>query len=271
MKDTKVLQFVDTTLSNQFIKDEAKAEIASLLEQAGIEVIQIPSKEASFTSQVISSIKNSTVAVACIPMQEPIDEAWEVVENAQNPRIRLMLNSEIYSRVNLSNKQDKDDIAKLLKDSIAYCKKHTENIEVIIGLVKDLHKVFVYKLIEVAAEAGVKIITISDFEAPLLPHEFDELYADIVYNLPEYEDLILGVSSANKLGVATANSMAAVRNGARQLDVRPIVTPSCHDNAVLKRVIAILKAKKKDLKFKTRVDQEALKALNRKVKENISF
>lgn len=269
MKDTKVLQFVDTTLLNQSINDSAKAEIAILLEQAGIDIIEIPSEEASFTNTVVSDIQNAVVAVSCIPSQQAIDEAREIIERAKNPSIRLKINADVYKQVDLSQKQDKEDLLKLVKDSIAYCKKITDNVELVIGLSSRLHKVFIYKIIETAAEADIKVVTISDEQLPLLPHEIDELFADIVYNLPDYPELLLGIRSVSKLGVATANAMAATRNGARQLDIRPVVTPACDDNAILKHIINILHTGKKDLKFETRLNLEVLKAVNKKIKESL--
>ncbi len=86
MKDTRTLILVDNSLKNKNLSAENKLQLAKQLEKLNIDVIELPVNEKDLASQVISEIKDTTLAVSCLPRQDRLNEAWYLINNANKPR-----------------------------------------------------------------------------------------------------------------------------------------------------------------------------------------
>ncbi|MEW5821556.1 MAG: hypothetical protein AB1782_15295 [Cyanobacteriota bacterium] len=256
MTDIKKLMLVETSLVDSNLTIDTKLKIARQLEKLNLDIIQLSTKQKEASAQIVSDIKNITLAACCKPLQNELDDAWEILKNAAKPRLRIILSPELLEDLNLDNIQHKQDILKVIKDSVAYAKNLTDDIEFIIVNFNKLHKMFIYRMIEQAADSETKTITIYDQKGLMLTDEVSQLYKDIFYNIPDEDKLIIGSIFTNTMGIATANSLAAIANGSRQVDVTLIHSGSIKENALFSRLLQAIKLRKDIFNLKLNINSD---------------
>jgi len=238
MKEIEKLYIVETSLAkNEKLTADQKFALACQLQKLNVDAIEINPEEKDLITKLKPEIKEITVTASALPRQDSLDETWNALESFAIPRLRIKLDPELLKEANLNNLEIKNDLIKMVKDSIKYAKKLTDNVEFIVVKYKDIHKMFLYRILEATGDSDVKIMTVTDKDSIYLTHEYAELFDNIMYNLPEFDKLILGVSCRNKLGLATSNTLAAINYGARQADVNLIGSNKCSDNASLKSIL----------------------------------
>ena len=256
MKDTAKLLLVDTSLKTKKLSLENKIKLAKQLEKFNVDVVELPVDEKDLASALVSDIKEITLAISCLPRQDKLNEAWNLIKDANKSRLRLLLAPELLKDINLNNVQDKNDVIKLVKDSVVFAKKLTENIEFVIINFEDIHKMFLYRIIEEAAEAGARIVTVVDSNSNFISSETGDLFGRILFNLPDFDELIIGSANNNKLGLSTANSLAAIYNGARQVDVSVINCSCTTSTTPLKDLLKAIETRKDIFKITTSLNFE---------------
>lgn len=271
MTETRKLFLLDTSLTDKSLTDDQKLQLARLLKKINVDIIQLPENHRDLSLKIASEIKTTKLAISCEPLQNKLDQASEILKNVENSRLRLMLTRELLQKVNLDKIQDKNDVLKLVKDSIAYAQKLTDDVEFIIINFEGLHNMFIYRLIEQAADVGIKTITIADYEGYCLTHESAELFSDIFFNIPDYKELLIGTSNKNTLGSATANTVAAILNGALQAEVRAFKACTSDSTASLRALLTTLKTRKKLFKLTTSVIAEELENACTEAKESLAI
>lgn len=259
MNVSEKLYIVETTLTkNNNLAPDQKIQLAKQLEQLNIDVLLLPCKEKDLSLQITKEIKNIILAVNTIPLQPNVNEAWEILKNAAKPRLRLVLTKELLKDHDLSSVEVKNDVINLLSDSVTYAKTLTDNIEFIIENFENLHRIFLYRIIETVADAKVKVVSITDNDGYTLTHEYGELFKEIIDNIPEFEDLTLGTVCINKMGISTANTLAAISNGAKQIEANLFYTDSDKENANLKHILQAFVIRKDLFKLETNINMDVL-------------
>lgn len=233
MNDSETLYLLDTSLTKESLTIDEKIILAKKLEKLQIDIIEVPAKDKDTASTIAQSIKDITVAITTLPLQKDINEAWDIIKNSAKPRLRLILSPDLIKEINFNENGDKQEVIKLVKDSISYAKTLTEDVEFILVKTQKIHKLFLFRLIETAAEAGAKTVTISDAKGKLITDEVSELFEEAFTNLPDFENLVIGASCHNKLGLANANTLSAVMHGAKQIEITAIDTHFSNDTASL--------------------------------------
>lgn len=225
-KDT-VLIF-DTTLRDgeqapgASMNKNEKLEIAHCLERLGVDIIEAGFPIASpgdFESvkTIARHIRGACVCGLARSMKKDIDRAYEAIKIAKRGRIHVFLAT---SKIHLEHKlkKNKEEILQMAVDAVKYARKKISNIEFSPEDASRTEKEFLYRIIEAVIKAGARTVNIPDTVGYSMPAEYGQLIADIKNNVPNINKAVISVHCHNDLGVGVANSLAAVKNGARQVE-----------------------------------------------------
>ncbi|MCF8025524.1 MAG: 2-isopropylmalate synthase [Desulfobacteraceae bacterium] len=200
-----------------------KVRIATQLEKLGVDAIEAgfpASSEGDFegVSEIAKKITNSEVVALARASVHDIDRAWKAVSQAARPRIHIFLaTSDIHMEYKLN--MSREQVLKSAVDAVRYGCGYTGNIEFSAEDASRSDPDFLCKIFEAVIEAGAKTINLPDTVGYAIPGEFGQLVAYIRKNTPNIDKAVLSVHCHNDLGLATANTLAAIENGARQAEV----------------------------------------------------
>ncbi|HZK57456.1 MAG TPA: 2-isopropylmalate synthase [Clostridia bacterium] len=224
----KMISFFDTTLRDGeqspgcSMNKREKLILAKQLERLGVDVIEAGFAAASdgdFESvQVIANeIKNSTVAVLARAVKGDIDRAWEAVKGAARPRIHIFLaTSPIHMEYKLKKKPD--EVVKMAEETVKYAANFCPEIEFSAEDATRSEPGFLAEIFDKVIKAGAKIINIPDTVGYAMPNEFYDFITEIRHKSKYLDTVQISVHCHNDLGLAVANTLAAVRAGATQLE-----------------------------------------------------
>ena len=146
-----------------------------------------------------------------------IDTAWQALKNGENPRIHIFLaTSDIHLKHKL--RMNRDQVLELAIASVKHAAKYTSNIEFSAEDATRSDLDFVCKVFEAVIEAGATTLNFPDTTGYALPDEFGAQVKYLIKNVPNIHKAVLSVHCHNDLGLAVANSLAAINNGARQVE-----------------------------------------------------
>ena len=228
-----------------------KLRLATQLEKLGVDVIEAGFPSASpgdleAVQAVSSKIKRSQVAALARTTKDDIDRAWAGVQKAVLPRIHVFIaTSDIHMKYKL--KMNRKKVLESVKDAVRYASTYTDNVEFSAEDASRSDRDFLCKVFEVAIASGAKIINIPDTVGYALPDEFAELVKYIKSHTPDIHKATISVHCHNDLGLATANTIAGIRAGARQIEVTINGIGERAGNTSLEEVIMTLYTRKKVL------------------------
>ena len=248
------IMFFDTTLRDGEqtpgvnLNIKAKLKIAKELERLGIDCIEAgfpASSEGDFEAAkaVSEQVENSTVAVLSRCNKNDIDKAWLAVKNAKKPRIHVFIaTSDIHMKHKL--KLSKQQVLDKIKESVCYAKTLCEDIEFSAEDASRSDRDFLCRAIETAIESGATVINIPDTVGYAEPAEFGQLINYVRQNTVGIEKVIISVHCHNDLGLAVANSLSAIKNGATQIEGTINGIGERAGNAALEEIIMSLSVRK---------------------------
>ena len=222
------IKFFDTTLRDGEqtpgvnLNTEEKVRIAVQLEKMGIDVIEAGFAAASagdFSAvQAVAQAMTTTVTASLArAVKADIDTAWEAVKGAKKPRIHVFIaTSEVHMKFKL--KMDAEQVYQRAIESVAYAKAYCEDIEFSPEDASRSDRDFLCRVIEGVIDAGATVINIPDTVGYTTPEEFYELISGIRAKVPNIDRAEISVHCHNDLGLAVANSLAAIRAGAAQIE-----------------------------------------------------
>lgn len=225
-----------------------KVEMALQLERMGVDIMEAGFAIASpgdFASvkAIAKNVKNSTVASLARALTKDIDAAAEAVKEARYPRIHTFIaTSDIHMAYKL--KMTKDQVLESAVEMIKYAKKFCHDIEFSAEDASRTDITFLYQIIEAVIRAGATTVNIPDTVGYASPEEFGGLIRGIKENVPNIDQAIISVHCHNDLGLGVANSLAAVKAGARQIECTVNGIGERAGNAALEEVIMNLNTRK---------------------------
>lgn len=249
----KIIIF-DTTLRDgeqapgASLNQREKLEIAEALAQLGVDVIEAGfpvSSEGDFQAvkAVAKSVKGPVICGLARAIKKDIDAAYQAVKYAKQPRIHVFLaTSKIHMRYKL--KKAEDEILKLAVEFVKYARRFCPDIEFSPEDASRSERGFLFKVVEAVIAAGASTVNIADTVGFSEPQEFGGLIAAIKENVPNINKAIISVHCHNDLGLAVANSLEAVKNGARQVECTVNGIGERAGNASLEEVVMALKTRK---------------------------
>ncbi len=252
---------------------EEKLDVARGLARLGVDVIEAGFPAASpddLAAVQQIALEVGVNALEGSPSSEPpiicglaratdrdIDAAFEGVRLARHPRIHTFLaTSPIHREHKL--RMTKDQVVERAVSMVGYAKKLCADVEFSPEDAGRTEPEFLYDVISAAIEAGATTINIPDTVGYRLPHEFGELIEKVVANVKRISEIVLSVHCHNDLGLATANTLAGVRAGARQVEVTVNGIGERAGNTSLEEVVMALHTHRASFGLSTGIDTRQL-------------
>ncbi|MEM7105050.1 MAG: 2-isopropylmalate synthase [Bacteroidota bacterium] len=279
MNQDRVLIF-DTTLRDgeqvpgcKLNKTE-KLEIAKALESLGVDVIEAGfpiSSPGDFESvQAISKIvKNATVCALSRALEKDIDVAASAVAFARRPRIHTGIGT---SDIHIKHKfqSTREEIIERAVAAVKYAKKFVEDVEFYAEDAGRTDKEFLARVAEAVIVAGATTINIPDTTGYCLPDQYGEKFAYLMDNVKGIHKVVLSAHCHNDLGMATANSIQAVRCGARQVECTINGIGERAGNTSLEEIVMVLR-QHHELACDTNINTQQLYRMSRMVSEKMGM
>ncbi len=227
------------------LKREQKIIIAEQLDAFGVDVIEAGfpiSSPGDFEAvkAVASVVKNATVCGLTRAVQKDIDVAAEAVKNAVRPRIHTGIGtSESHIRFKLNTTQE--DIIERAVAAVKYAKRYVEDVEFYAEDAGRTDDVFLARVCSEVVKAGATVLNIPDTTGYCMPHEYGAKIKYLYENVAGIHKAILSTHCHNDLGMATANSIAGIENGARQIECTINGIGERAGNTALEEVVMIIK------------------------------
>jgi len=200
-----------------------KLEIAHALEEMGVDIIEAGfpiSSPGDFRSvqRIAKEIRNCTVCGLTRANRKDIDVAAEAIKGAARPRIHTGLGvSDVHIRHKLRTTRE-DALARGV-DAVQYARRFVDDVEYYTEDAGRADRAYLYRVLEAVIFAGATVVNIPDTTGYSTPAEFGALIRGIKDNVPNIDRAVIAVHCHNDLGMATANTLNAMLNGARQAEV----------------------------------------------------
>jgi 2-isopropylmalate synthase len=199
-----------------------KIEIAQQLEKLGVDIIEagfpLTSRgDLEAVAAVAERVRTPVIAALAHAHPEAVDGAWQALKNAARPRIHVFLSSSDIHMMHQLRK-NRDQVLELARTNVARAKKLCEDIEFSPMDATRSEREYVYTMLQQCIDAGATTVNIPDTVGYTVPEEFEQFIRDIYENVPNIHKAVVSVHCHNDLGLAVANSLAAVRAGARQVE-----------------------------------------------------
>ncbi len=248
-----------------------KLEVARSLAKLGVDVIEAGFAAAS--PDDLEAIQRIAAEVGSTPPpngKEPpiicslarankgdIDKAWEAVQHAKRPRIHTFLaTSPIHMKHKL--KMDPEQVIERAAEMVAYAKSFCDDVEFSPEDAGRSDPEFLYVVLTEVVKAGATTLNIPDTVGYTTPEEFGNLIAGIIKNVKGIENCIVSIHCHDDLGMATANTLAGIRAGARQAEVTINGIGERAGNTSLEEVVMALHTRKPIFNLETGIDTTQL-------------
>ena len=276
----KIIVF-DTTLrdgeqaAGGMLNIQEKLEIARQLERLGVDVIEAGfpfSSPGDFEALSLIAREVRTPVVCALARAHPddIDSAWEAVKQARQPRIHVFLSaSDIHLMYQL--KKSREQVLQTARDMVARAKQYTGDIEFSPMDASRTEPEYIYQIVAAVIDAGATTVNIPDTVGYAIPGEFGSLIEGIFQNVSNISQAVISVHCHNDLGLAVANSLEAVRRGARQVECTVNGIGERAGNASLEEVVMAIKTRGDFFNLSTGINTEQIYRSSRLVSEMTGF
>jgi len=254
---------------------QEKLEIARQLEKLGVDVIEAGfpvSSPGDFKAVklIAAEMKESVVCGLARAHPKDIDAAWEALKCARRPRIHVFLSaSDIHILHQL--KKSREQILEMSRDMVARAKKYTSDIEFSPMDASRANPEFIYQVLETVIEAGATTVNIPDTVGYAIPAEFGSLIEGIIINVRNIDKAVISVHCHNDLGLAVANSLEAVRRGARQVECTVNGIGERAGNASMEEIVMAINTRSDLFNLKTSINTRQIYKSSRMVSELTGF
>jgi 2-isopropylmalate synthase len=276
----KVIIF-DTTLrdgeqaAGGMLNIQEKLEIAHQLDKLGVDVIEAGfpvSSDGDFEAvrRIAAEISNATVCGLARAHPKDIDRAWEAIKGAKRPRIHVFVSASDIQMVH-QLKKNRQQVLDLARDMVTRAKGYTEDIEFSPMDASRADPEFVYQILEAVINAGAITVNIPDTVGYAIPDEFGQLIKSITENVSNIDKAVISVHCHDDLGLSVANSLEAVRLGARQVECTINGIGERAGNASLEEIVMAIKTRSDFFHLSTNVDSRQIYKTSRRVSELTGF
>jgi len=248
-----------------------KLEVARQLESLGVDIIEAGfpvSSQGDFDSvaAIASEVTKSTVCGLARSTPKDVERAGEAVKHAKNGRVHVFCaTSKIHRDHKL--KKGKEEIIRISVQSIQKAREYTDDVEFSPEDASRTELEFLQEIVHAAIEAGATTINMPDTVGYATPKSYGEIFAYITRSIPAVREkgIILSAHCHDDLGMAVANSLSAVENGARQVECTINGIGERAGNAALEEVVMALKTRHDFYKLSTRIDTAKIYPTSRMV------
>jgi 2-isopropylmalate synthase len=252
-----------------------KLDIARRLESLGVDVIEAGfpiSSPGDFEAveNIAREIKQSTVCALTHANAEGIDKAWEAVKKAKRSRIHVFLSA---SDIHLFHqlRKNREEILDISCNMVARAKKYVDDIEFSPMDASRTEPGYICEILKAVIECGATTVNIPDTVGYAIPREYGDLIEGIIKNVPNIAKAVISVHCHNDLGLAVANSLEAIKRGARQVECTINGIGERAGNAALEEIVMSLRTRKDFFNLDTNIDSTQFYSISRLVSELTGF
>ncbi len=271
----------DTTLrdgeqaAGGMLNVQEKLGIARQLESLGVDVIEAgfpASSKGDFEAVrlIAREIRQSSVCALAHANAKAIDAAWEAIGEAEHPRVHVFLSA---SDVHLAHqlKKSREEVLGQARDMVARARKCVSDVEFSPMDASRTDPAYLYTILEAVIGAGATTVNIPDTVGYAIPQEFGELIRGILENVPNIHSATISVHCHNDLGLAVANSLEAVRQGARQVECTVNGIGERAGNASMEEIVMAIKTRHDLFSLSTGIDTAQIYKTSRLVSDLTGF
>ncbi|MSQ12355.1 MAG: 2-isopropylmalate synthase [Dehalococcoidia bacterium] len=280
MPEEKVIIF-DTTLrdgeqsAGAGMTVEDKLQIASQLDRLGVDVIEAGFAAASpgdfeAVQRISKQVRRPIIASLSRANPADVDRAAEALKGAERPRIHVFLSS---SDIHLLHqmRKNQEEVLIMAVENVARAKRYTADVEFSPMDASRTGEDFLCRVVEAVINAGATTVNIPDSVGYAIPEQFGALIKALLNRVPNIHKAVVSVHCHNDLGLAVANSLAAVRAGARQVEGCINGLGERAGNAALEEIIMALHTRKDLFSVTTNIDTAQIYPTSRLVSEIFGF
>jgi 2-isopropylmalate synthase len=272
-KQDHVLIF-DTTLRDgeqspgATMNHEEKLEIAELLDEMGVDIIEAGfpiASEGDFkaVSEIAERSKNAVICGLARANYKDIDRCWEAVKHARQPRIHTFIGtSPLHRDITALNQ---DEMIERIHDTVTRARNLCDNVQWSPMDATRTEEDYLCRTVETAIKAGATTINIPDTVGYTAPRESAELIRMLIDKVPGADKVIFATHCHNDLGMATANALAAVEGGARQIECTINGLGERAGNTALEEVVMALRVRNDIMPYYTGIDTTKIMNISRRV------
>ena len=277
MADNKIHIF-DTTLRDGEqvpgckLNTNEKVELALRLEELGVDIIEAGfpiSSPGDFSSvnEISKIITNASVCGLTRAVQKDIEVAAEALKYAKRPRIHTGIGtSDLHIKAKFNS--TREDILQRAIQCVKWARNFVDDVEFYAEDAGRTDNVYLAQVVEAVIKAGATVVNIPDTTGYCLPHQYGEKIAFLVNNVPNIDKAIISCHCHNDLGLATANSIAGIIGGARQIECTINGIGERAGNTSLEEVVMIIK-QHKEIDFYTSINTKLLNPMSLLVAETM--
>ena len=227
---------------------EEKVQMGHQLARLGVDVIEAGFAAASkgdfeAVKLIAQEVKGPVICSLARALEKDIELAAQALEPAERKRIHTFIaTSEIHMKYKL--RMSPEEVLERAKRAVSYARNFTDDVEFSCEDATRSQRDFLYKIIEEAIKAGATVINIPDTVGYAIPEEFASLIRDIRENVPNIDKAIISVHCHDDLGLAVANSLMALKYGARQVECTINGIGERAGNAAMEEIAMALKVRK---------------------------
>lgn len=247
---------------------EEKLEIAGLLDEMGVDIIEAGfpiASEGDFAavSEIAKRAQTSVICGLARANFKDIDRCWEAVQHARRPRIHTFIGTSPLHRAipNLNM----DEMAERIHDTVTHARNLCDNVQWSPMDATRTEQDYLCRVVEIAIKAGATTINIPDTVGYTAPVESADLIRMLIERVPGADQVVFATHCHNDLGMATANSLAAVEGGARQIECTINGLGERAGNTALEEVVMALKVRGDIMPFTTGIDTTKIMNISRRV------
>jgi 2-isopropylmalate synthase len=247
---------------------DEKLEIAELLDEMGVDIIEAGfpiASEGDFeaVSDIARQTKNAVICGLARAQFKDIDRCWEAVRHAKRPRIHTFIGTSPLHRAipNLTM----DEMAERIHETVSHARNLCDNVQWSPMDATRTEHDYLCRVVEIAIKAGATTINIPDTVGYTAPSESADLIRMLLERVPGADEIVFATHCHNDLGMATANALAAVEAGARQIECTINGLGERAGNTALEEVVMALKVRHDIMPFTTGVDTTKIMNISRRV------
>ncbi|SDE14806.1 2-isopropylmalate synthase [Paracoccus isoporae] len=280
MTDQNRVYIFDTTLRDgeqspgATMSHAEKLEIAAMLDEMGVDIIEAGfpiASEGDFkaVSEIARQSQNSVICGLARAQIPDIDRCWEAIRHAKRPRIHTFIGTSPLHRAipNL----DMDQMAERIEQTVTHARNLCDNVQWSPMDATRTEHDYLCRVVEIAIKCGATTINIPDTVGYTAPKESADLIRMLIERVPGADGIIFATHCHNDLGMATANSLAAVEAGARQIECTINGLGERAGNTALEEVVMAMRVRHDIMPFDTGVDTTKIMGISRRVAQVSGF
>jgi 2-isopropylmalate synthase len=281
MRDPNQIVFFDTTLRDGeqspgcTMHHDEKLRMAHQLRDLGIDVLEAGfaiASEGDFNAvqAIAREVKGTRIASLARCKREDIEAAGRAVQLASSNRIHVFLASSdlhLEAKLKITREHALDQVA----ESVRHARTYTDDVEFSTEDGTRTDPEFLIKMITVAVQAGANTINIPDTVGYTTPAEYEAIFRTVKQRVPGIEDVVLSSHCHDDLGMAVANSLAAIHGGARQVECTINGIGERAGNAALEEIAAAIMVRPDKFPYTHNIKMDQLYPTSQLLAEFISF